>query len=79
MIRFKNLYMSPSYDLVQLDKRLATEKLITPNYVTLKTIQLLSEFFFRTADNLLIIRISRLKSAIFYTRILFTKNSYEKN
>lgn len=71
--------MSPSYDLVQLDKRLATEKLITPNYVTLKTIQLLSEFFFRTADNLLIIRISRLKSAIFYTRILFTKNSYEKN
>lgn len=38
--------MSPSYDLVQLDKRLATEKLITPNYVTLKTIQLLSEFFF---------------------------------
>lgn len=79
MIRFKNLYMSPSYDLVQLDKRLATEKLITPNYVTLKTIQLLSEFFFRTADNLLIIRISRLKSATFYTRILFTKNSYEKN
>lgn len=71
--------MSPSYDLVQLDKRLATEKLITPNYVTLKTIQLLSEFFFRTADNLLIIRISRLKSATFYTRILFTKNSYEKN
>lgn len=79
MIPFKNIYMSPSYELVQLDKRLATEKLITPNYVTLKIIQLLSEFFFRTADNLLIIRIYRLKSATFYTRILFTKNSYEKN